>query len=406
MARLIVLLKRLRSLTHLVGPLGTTKYVIRRIFSGREVSGIRRPSPVKFYSYIYSKPFGCRDNKDCDGIINWVIPDFDVGSGGHLTIFRVINVLEKEGFICRIVIDGESKFSDGEAAKRCIVENFVNIQADVAIGRDELKPAAATFATSWNTAYTVRDYKFSGKKYYFVQDFEPFFYAHGSEYFFAEQTYRFGLKGIVAGGWLESKLSRDYGMEAVSFGFSVDKDIYGIYRRRGQFTRKVFFYARPVTPRRAFEIGLLALARVHQQDPSIEFVFAGWDLSGIDIPFPHYSAGVVSPVELSQLLSDCDIALVLSLTNLSLMPLECMACGCAVVSNAGDNVEWLLDKSVVRFCELTPESISDAILSLFKDEKELCRLQSNGRKFALSTDWNNEISKIVRELKVDLSQST
>lgn len=63
-------------------------------------------------------------------------------------------------------------------------------------------------------------------KFYFVQDYEPFFFPHGSYYELAKNTYKFGFRGITAGDWIKDKLIADFGMKADSFGFSYDKDMY------------------------------------------------------------------------------------------------------------------------------------------------------------------------------------
>ena len=388
-----------------IGFLGAVKYAIERLLSRQlmPASMGAKPNPVEFYDFIYSVPFGEANNRESDGkTINWVIPDFGIGSGGHLNIFRVVKKLEEKGFICRINIDGATHFSSGDEARKCIRENFFPIEAEVSIGRKGLRPADATFATGWTTAYTVRDYIGSGKKYYFVQDFEPFFSAPGSDYAFAEETYKFGFKGITAGNWLAKKLRDEYGMETVPFRFSYDRELYKPHDRREPHIKRVFFYARPVTPRRAFELGLLTLAKVHEKNPDAEIALAGWDLSGYQIPFPHVNAGVLPLNALPDLYSQCDIASVLSFTNLSLLPLESMACNCAVVSNKGDNVEWLLNEKFTKFSDTTPEALSDAIIDLLGDEDALNRLKKNGLAFAQSTNWNDEVETIANEIVQDL----
>ena len=64
------------------------------------------------------------------------------------------------------------------------------------------------------------------RSFYFVQDFEPHFYAHGSEYEFAENTYKMGFRGITAGDWLRDIMRNEYGMQADSFHFSYDDKVY------------------------------------------------------------------------------------------------------------------------------------------------------------------------------------
>ncbi|RMG21836.1 MAG: glycosyltransferase [Methanobacteriota archaeon] len=389
-----------------VGFWGAMKYALKRVLSRKALpsSMTSKPNPVEFYRFIYSSPFGECSVLDARMIINWVIPDFGIGSGGHLNIFRVVKKLEEKGFICRIIIDGETHFSSGGEARECIRKNFFPIDAEVFLGREELRPAAATFATGWTTAYTVRDFMASGTKYYFVQDFEPYFYPPGSEYRFAEETYRFGFVGITAGDWLAKKLATEYGMRTIPFRFSYDRETYKPHPRREPHVKRVFFYARPVTARRAFELGLLTLAMIHERKPDIEFVMAGWDLSGYEIPFPFLNAGVLPLSELPDLYSQCDVALVLSFTNVSLLPLEVMACNCAVVSNKGPNVEWLLNDNVARLSDATPEALSNAIIELIEDNSELDRLKKNGLAFARSTNWDEEVEKIVNEITKGLSR--
>ena len=155
-----------------------------------------------------------------------MIPDFGIGSGGHLNLFNMIALLEKRGYECRVVIDGACQFTDGNEARETIREHFYPIEAEVVIGRERMKPAWGTVATSWETAYTVRDFKGTMEKFYFVQDFEPYFYPHGSDYIFAENTYRFGFNGITVGSWLAGKLRSEYGMNVLSCYYSYNKTLY------------------------------------------------------------------------------------------------------------------------------------------------------------------------------------
>jgi len=389
-----------------LGFAGALKYAAQRAAnkSLAPASMANKPDPVGFYDFIYTKPFG-EDQSGVDNhAINWVIPDFGIGSGGHLNIFRVIKKLEEMGYTCRINIDGPCQFSTGNDARQCIRKHFFPIDAEVSLGRDALQPALATFATGWTTAYTVRDFLGAGKRYYFVQDFEPYFTALGSDHAFAEETYRFGFKGITAGDWLAGKLAKEYNMETVAFHFSYDRELYRPCHRREPGIKRVFYYARPVTPRRGFELGLLTLAKVHELNPDIEFILAGWDVSGYQVPFPYLNAGVLPLEQLPDLYSQCDIALVLSFTNLSLLPLEVMACGCAVVSNTGPNVEWLLNDQFIQFAEPTPESLSNAVISLIGNTKKLEQIKKKGLDFSRSTHWTKEVQKIADEIEKDLAE--
>jgi O-antigen biosynthesis protein len=86
--------------------------------------------------------------------------------------------------------------------------------------------------------------------------------------------------------------------------------------------------------------------------------------------------------------------LVLSHSNVSMLPLELMACGCAVVSNTGRNVEWLLKDEVCQLANPNPQSIAEAILELLEDERLRLRKIAAGIAFAERTDWASEIRKV------------
>jgi glycosyltransferase involved in cell wall biosynthesis len=234
------------------------------------------------------------------------------------------------------------------------------------------------------------------RKFYFVQDLENRFYAEGSLAEFAKETYRWGFYGITLGCWIADALRKEFGMECSPFGFSYDREVYSPdgSRRLSEQKNRVLFYARPHTERRGFELGLLALSLVAKKRPDVEFVLVGFRPERIRIPFRVVLPGLLSPTELAESYRSCHVALVLSHTNLSMLPLELMACGCAVVSNHGANVEWLLTEETTQFAAPTPESLAEATLTLLHDEKLRARKVAAGLAFAQRTDWISEIKKI------------
>ncbi|MBW4509781.1 MAG: glycosyltransferase family 4 protein [Scytonematopsis contorta HA4267-MV1] len=354
---------------------------------------------VEKYNFVIKSPFGeiiSNLNDINKKTVNWVIPDFCVGSGGHINIFRIIANLEKQGYECRIIIVGDCNFSSGDAAYQSICKHFNIINAQVTIGKDSMQPAWITIATSWITAYPVRDFRSTVIKCYFVQDFEPYFYPNSSEYIWAEETYRFSFLGITAGKWLADKLAQEYDMKTDWIGFSYDRHLYKPLARREPEKKQIFFYARHVTPRRGFEFGTLVLAEVARRLPSVKFILAGWDISSFALPFEYVNAGVLALEDLPDIYSQCDAALVLSFTNLSLLPLELMACGCPIVSNKGANVEWLLNDKNAVLCEPTIEALADALVDILQNEERRSNLIKAGLDFASKTNWFVESEKIVQ----------
>lgn len=357
---------------------------------------------LSFYDFVLTpdKPAELAHKSDIHAnTINWFIPDFGIGSGGHLNIFRFIFMLEKKGYKNTICLIGQHRHSSPEQAQALIQKHFFHLEAKVVFSADDLPDAQHSFATSWITAYALRGFSRTVHKLYFVQDFEPAFYAFGSEYAFAEETYKFGFVGVCAGDWLSTVLKDNYGMTCHTLGFSYDRDLYQPTPRREPQTLRVFCYCRPPTLRRGLETALLTLNIVGQRLPQAKFIFAGWDMSNYYFPHEHLNAGLVSLAELPDLYSQCDVALVISFTNLSLLPLELMACGCAVVSNSGPNVEWLLNKDNCMLSNASPVDIADAIVKTLENTEARTKLTKNAKQFAQSTSWENEGEKLSRILE-------
>jgi glycosyltransferase involved in cell wall biosynthesis len=337
--------------------------------------------------------------------INWFLPDVGPASGGHLNILRFVKMLEDQGFDCRIIAIG-NVYPDLDPAQlsRNIAAWYFPLRARTYVGLKNLPAAAVSFATSWETAYVVRAFHATLHKCYFVQDFEPYFYPVGADSAFAEATYRFGFVGTTAGAWLAQKLNAQYGMRTYALGFSYDRTLYRAPPPAEVRDKKhIFFYARPATTRRGFELGIMALAEVARRLPDAVAVLAGGSVEGYDLPFPHVDAGVVDLDKLGELYGRCDVALVLSFTNLSLLPLELMACGVPVVSNRAACTEWLLTDENARLAEPTVEALADALCAILQQPTEWARLREAGLRTAAASNWNEEGEKLGRILR-DLVQ--
>ncbi|WP_426619375.1 glycosyltransferase [Pseudomonas rustica] len=337
--------------------------------------------------------------------INWYIPPIGKGSGGHLNLFRFMQHVGTQGFTSRVVIvedDGEQSVAKTQATIRSWfgIDNL-----EVYFINGVVPTAAFSIATSWQTAYSVKNIQASTHKCYFVQDFEPWFYPAGTEYALAEQTYWFGFHGFTAGSWLSTLLTKEFGMSTTALGFSFDRALYKPHSRLDTATTRVFFYVRPPTARRAFELGVLVLAELARRIPNLTVVMAGWDVHHYAFPFSCDHAGLKNPDELAELYSSCDAALVLSMTNLSLLPLEIMACGVPVVSNRADCTEWLLNDDIAMLATPTVNDLAEALEQVLCSSTLREQIKKNAFAFTESASWSAEGDKMVEGLEHLLSHS-
>ena len=298
----------------------------------------------------------------------WIMHPPGESSGGHQNIFRFITYLESAGHEVTVYLyDSFDRAVDPVRVQEMLASSpsYPNVDATFRMYDGGVDPGTDVIvATGWETAYPAFRDPSLAKRAYFVQDFEPGFYPVGSEHTLAENTYRFGFHGITAGDWLATMLAREYGMRTASFGFAADTSTYHLTNTGAR--DEVFFYARPVTARRGFELGLMALERLVELRPDVTIHLAGWDVSAYDIPFPHVDHAAMKINELNELYNRCGVGLVLSLTNLSLLPLELLAAGVVPVLNEGQNNRLVTDNPFIEYSEPTPAALArrmDEVLS-------------------------------------------
>ncbi len=330
-------------------------------------------------------------------IIHWIIPPFALGSGGHQTMFTTIAELERRGHQNRIFLVGAGA-SDAKLSTDIARHYYAPLQCEVEAFSGVMPDSDALVATSWETAYRVRTIANTSRKFYFVQDLEFQFFPEGSLRELAAETYRWGFFGITAGDWIANTLGRDFNMECVPFHFWYDASLY-FPQVKERAARQILFYARPRTARRGFELGLLALGLVARRFPDLEVVMVGMTATEIRLPFRATYSGVLPGAELPQLYAQATAALVLSHTNLSLVPLELMACGCPLVSNRGPNTEWMLSEENCVLADPRAEDIAAKLIHLLEDEEGRRRLSERGLSFAATTNINDEMDTIERAFR-------
>lgn len=326
--------------------------------------------------------------------INWLMPPPGKGSGGHMTLFRFIKYFENAGHTCRIYFHNPSKGSTVSDVKSLMGDSFPDVKATMSWLQqgDEMDNCDVMFATSWQTAYTIYNSKLKAKKFYFVQDFEPYFYPTGAHSILAENTYRLGLRGITAGGWLAKRLHDEYGMTTTPFDFGSDSETYQ-FENDGE-RKEVVFYARPTTPRRAFELGILVLDIFHKMHPDYIINFIGWDVTEFNIPFPYENLGILNHDELNEVYNRCAASLVMSLTNMSLLPLELLSSGCIPVVNEGQNNRLVSDNKYIRYADNDPLSLAKA-LSEVVTRSDLQAYAKKASQSVQTCSWDDSGKKVV-----------
>ncbi len=295
--------------------------------------------------------------------VAWIAVPPHPGVGGHQTMFRMVDALEKAGHNCVMYLYDRHGWSM-EQHVATVRSGWPHINAQVRSLRDGIEDAHAVFATSWETAYPALASPAAGARCYFVQDFEPLFYAAGSESLLAEATYSFGFHGVTAGKWLARKLHREYGMSTDYFDFGCDLDHYRLQRPDdvGSGRSGICYYCRPGTPRRAYELAMMALDLFSEMCPDVEIHLFGRPAGKPSFRVTDH--GLLNATELNTLYNRCIAGLCLSATNSSLVPHEMLGAGCVPVVNDAEHNRLVLDNSHIAYSPATPFHLADTLRKL------------------------------------------
>lgn len=286
----------------------------------------------------------------------------NAGSGGHTTLFRMVRALEQRGHRCTLVFYEPT--GGGISRHEPVIRRaWPDLEADIASVDDGLGSYDAVLASSWETAHVVATRNRNAAAFYFIQDYEPFFHAHGYLYQLAEITYSFGLQNIALGGMVSAALRRHAGVEAaLEVPFGCDTDTYRLLetsahpseRRRG-----VVYYAKRTVDRRGYLLAKATLERFHTLCPEQPIHVVGDAVHGWRVPVTQH--GSLLPAELNRIYNTTIAGLAMSFTNVSLVPGELLAAGTVPVLNRLNGPRLDLDSSDAIWAAGHPDALAAAL---------------------------------------------
>jgi glycosyltransferase involved in cell wall biosynthesis len=349
--------------------------------------------------------------------IQWFLPWFHHAYfAGNYTILRVADHLARvHGVENRFCIYDASKPDAWQGIQAKIAAAFPTLSTAVvdqcrrpwsADGQagdpfGHLPEADAAVATFWTSAYPVLRFNRCRAKFLFVQDFEPAFYAAGSAWALAEETWSFGFPGIVNTPGL-ADVYRSYGNRAVSFVPAVDTERYTppTGPRDPARPARVFFYGRPTQARNAFGLGLAALKKVKERlGDRVEIVSAGadWHPGAYGVQGVVENLGVLPDLDaVADLYRSCDVGLVFMLTkHPSYQPFEFMASGTVCVSNRNPATAWLLrheDNALIA--PPAPTLVAAEVVRAVEDGALRERLVARGLETVRAVSWEEQLEGI------------
>ncbi len=350
--------------------------------------------------------------------INWFIPRFEhVYYGGVYTLFRFAEYFQKHGIHNRIVLYDYPSAPIADIAKM-VTESFPGLADAEFIPQtpdlSSLPESDATIATFWTSAFISAKCNKTKKKLYFIQDFEPGFYAANSYYALAESTYRMGMTGIVNTPGLADWIHTQYNMTTHAFTPAVNHAVYHITNDSLETKTaktdniQIVVYARPHHDRNGFELALVTCKKLKAQFGNrIRIVAAGdeWDPEEYGVSGIIENVGRLSSLDaVADLYRASDIGLVFMFTkHPSYQPFEYMACGAVVATNANSANDWFLqhnDNAIVM--EPIPSIMVDHIATLITQPEERNRLAKKGVETVASMSWDAECDRIFKAISSNM----
>lgn len=318
------------------------------------------------------------------------------GGGGAHSVVQEVNAMRDLGIEAQVLVNQRNIESFRAAYERFAWVTGGGVAAfegskDLA---GLLAGAAIAVATTNTSAYSIADalpaLRGQGlRPAYYVQDYEPLFYAAGStEHAMAVASYSLlpSCTYFAKTRWLTGMLGAAHGHETALVVPSIDHGIYRPARRPEGRLRLVSAMVRPTTPRRAPRRTLRALARLASGEfgpvALAAFGCTAEELAeaGLALPEGVTLLGRLRQVEVAELLRASDAFLDLSdYQAFGRTAAEAMACGAVVLAPAlGGAVDFITD-GVSGFLAPTTDDAAVAttigrMLSLSEAEQRSMRL--------------------------------
>jgi O-antigen biosynthesis protein len=287
----------------------------------------------------------------------WLCTPPGAGSGGHTTLFRMIAGMEERGHRCTLLLYNRHG-SDLARHAEIIRRHWPFLRAEIRTVGRAIEGFDGCVASSWDTAHVLASRgAASMHRFYFIQDFEPFFYPRGSLYSLAEDSYRFGFRNIALGEMVATALRENAGVSSSVVSFGCDTDVYSL-RNVGPRSG-VVFYARENVDRRGFLLARLALEEFHHRHPEQPIHAYGDPIGSWSIPHVHH--GKLSPAQLNDLYNTSLAGLAMSFTNISLVAEEMLAAGMTPIVNDHRYARLDLPNPDVVWAPATPGGLANAL---------------------------------------------
>jgi hypothetical protein len=347
-----------------------------------------------------------KENYKTAFIINGV-NDF---SGGSTSILRLGTYLHQLGHdIYYITYDGSKKKQMEKSAANNLPNYEGTILEKSSLCNEKFDIGIATF---WLSCYALLacqhnfDYKM-----YFIQDFEPYFYAMGDVYYLALNTYKFGFYMVSLGKWNKSIIEQKTSVNVDYVDFPVELGEYKLQKRKISINNVVTIalYLK-LDSRRAPLLLIQQINYLHEKLSKSGYkikIYAFGLNKHIKLPFIT-NLGKLKTKELIGLYKECHFGLVASLTNISLVNYEMLLSGLPVIDLADGSAPTFFSEEEMIFIKSNIDDLYNKIIHYINHQDELNRILETAQDKIINNEllWENSSKQfndiIRRNIRDDL----
>lgn len=312
--------------------------------------------------------------------------------GGIISILQLVNRLVLQGVDARISVVGSPQNNVLRYGPAYVsAEGFPSLDAIAETGR----AADIVMATHWSTVHAALRMRELGKARaicYFVQDFEPDFYAAGSrDAWMAEESYRLIGDRICKTDWLKRKLDAYGGHnEIIPLGLNVD--IFADHE--ADRIPMLVAMSRPSSQRRNWPGTLEVFRLLDEHRPDIALGVYGFGFRPGDLPERITDFGLLeTATDVARVLNKAKVLLDISTFQGFGRPgLEAIACGAVPVltKNGGITSYARHMHNALLVNPLDTVGIISSVCRLFDEPALWERLKANGRELSARFDMRDE----------------
>ena len=254
----------------------------------------------------------------------------------------------------------------------------------------------AIIATAAETAVPVSHMKGSGKKYYFIQDYETF--AMPEEELIG--TYRLGLIPVTVSRWLKERVDRYSQLKATVVSNPIDTDIYTIRKKPEERKRHTIGLLYHTSERKGLKYSFEAIEKLRELYPDLKVRMFGTSALK-DLPEYITYTRSATQEETVRIYNDVSVFMCSSLwEGFGLTGLEAMACGSALCTTDFEgSMEYAVHEEnalVSPPCDV--DAMVKNVSSLFENEKERILLSYRGAASAGMHNWEKAVQDFLYAL--------